>query len=41
MSWVCQRPAFTLLNALGVGFLEKVYANTLAHELRKIGHAVA
>ena len=27
--------AFTVSNALGVGFLEKVYENDLAHELRK------
>jgi GxxExxY protein len=27
--------AFTVLNMLGVGFLEKVYENALAHELRK------
>jgi GxxExxY protein len=33
--------AFTVLNTLGVGFLEKVYANALAHELRKMGLAVA
>jgi GxxExxY protein len=29
--------AFTVSNALGVGFLEKVYENALAHELRKAG----
>ena len=28
---------FTVSNALGVGFLEKVYENALAHELRKAG----
>ena len=33
--------AFTVLNTLGVGFLEKVYENALAHELRKAGLAVA
>jgi GxxExxY protein len=33
--------AFTVLNALGAGFLEKVYENALAHELRKAGRAVA
>ena len=33
--------AFTVLNALGVGFLEKVYENALAHELRKAGLTVA
>ena len=27
--------AFTVSNALGCGFLEKVYENALAHELRK------
>ena len=31
---------FTVLNALGAGFLEKVYENALAHELRKAGLAV-
>lgn len=29
--------AFTVANALGTGFLEKVYENALAHELRKSG----
>jgi GxxExxY protein len=29
--------AFTVANTLGVGFLEKVYENALAHELRKAG----
>src|SRR5947208_4695919 len=29
--------AFRVSNALGVGFLEKVYENALAHELRKAG----
>jgi GxxExxY protein len=29
--------AFAVSNALGVGFLEKVYENALAHELRKAG----
>ena len=33
--------AFTVLNTLGAGFLEKVYENALAHELRKAGFAVA
>ena len=33
--------AFTVMNALGVGFLEKVYENGLAHELRKAGLRVA
>jgi GxxExxY protein len=29
--------AFTVLNTLGVGFLEKVYENSLAIELREAG----
>ena len=29
--------AFNVSNALGAGFLEKVYENALAHELRKAG----
>ena len=29
--------AFRVLNTLGVGFLEKVYENALAHECRKAG----
>jgi len=33
--------AFTVLNTLGVGFLEKVYENALALELRAAGLAVA
>src|SRR3954462_14478431 len=39
--------AFVVSSALGVGFLEKVYENALAHELRKAGllveqqHAIA
>jgi GxxExxY protein len=32
--------AFVVLNTLGSGFLEKVYENALAHELRKAGMAV-
>ncbi len=32
--------AFTVANTLGVGFLEKVYENALAHEIRKCGLAV-
>jgi GxxExxY protein len=28
---------YTISNALGSGFLEKVYENALAHELRKLG----
>ena len=33
--------AFRVSNALGSGFLEKVYENALAHELRKSGFQVA
>jgi GxxExxY protein len=33
--------AMTVSNALGAEFLEKVYENALAHELRKAGLAVA
>ena len=33
--------AFTVLNTLGAGFMEKVYENALTHELRKAGLAVA
>ena len=29
--------AYTVSNSLGAGFLEKVYENALAHELRKAG----
>lgn len=32
--------AFKVSNTLGCGFLEKVYENALAHELRKAGMAV-
>ncbi len=32
--------AFTVLNTPGAGFLEKVYENALAHELRKAGLAI-
>ena len=32
--------AFTVLNTLGAGFLEKVYCNALAYELRAAGLAV-
>ncbi len=32
--------AFKVSNALGSGFLEKVYENSLAHELRKAGLSV-
>ena len=31
---------FTVLNALGAGFLEKVYEHALVHELRKAGLGV-
>ncbi len=33
--------AFTVLNTLGTGFLEKVYENALAIELHEAGFAVA
>jgi GxxExxY protein len=33
--------AFAVSNSLGCGFLEKVYENALAHELRKAGLRVA
>lgn len=33
--------AYTVGNQLGCGFLEKVYENALAHELRKAGVSVA
>jgi GxxExxY protein len=33
--------ALTVLHALGTGFLEKVYENSLVHELRKSGLAVS
>ena len=33
--------AFTVLNELGPGFLEKMYESALAHELRKSGIDVA
>jgi len=29
--------AYTVSNKLGAGFLEKVYENALAHEIRKLG----
>jgi GxxExxY protein len=32
--------SFRVMNALGVGFLEEVYENALAHELRKAGLGV-
>ena len=32
--------AYTVMNELGCGFLEKVYENALAHELRKAGLTV-
>ena len=34
------RAAFEVSNALGSGYLEKVYENALTHELRKRGHQV-
>ena len=34
------RCAFEVSNSLGTGFLEKVYENALAHELRKSGRTV-
>ena len=34
------KAAFAVSNSLGVGFLEKVYENSLAHELRKAGFVV-
>ena len=33
--------AFTIANTLGIGFLEKVYENAMAYELRKRGLPVA
>ena len=33
--------SFRVLNTLGVGFLESVYQNALAYELRKMGLVVA
>jgi GxxExxY protein len=33
--------AFTVLNALGAGFLERVYENALALEIRAAGLMVA
>jgi GxxExxY protein len=33
--------AFRVLNTLGVGFLEKVYENAMAHEMREAGLSVA
>ncbi len=33
--------AFTVLNAMGPGFLEKVYENCLVHELRRNGLSAA
>ena len=32
--------AYSVSNTLGCGFLEKVYENALAHELRKVGYLV-
>jgi GxxExxY protein len=33
--------AFRVMNTLGAGFLEKVYENALAHEMREAGLSVA
>ncbi len=33
--------AYTVSNTLGIGFVEKVYENALAHALRKSGLAIA
>ena len=33
--------AFKVSNELGIGFLEKVYENALAHELRKAGSDIS
>ena len=33
--------ALTVANSLGAGFVEKVYENALAHEIRKVGLTVA
>lgn len=33
--------AYTVGNKLGAGFLEKVYENALAHELKKVGLSVS
>jgi GxxExxY protein len=32
--------AYTMSNTLGIGFVEKVYENALAHEVRKTGLSV-
>jgi GxxExxY protein len=32
--------AYTIINVLGCGFLEKIYENALAHELKKSGFKV-
>jgi len=32
--------SYTISNTLGIGFVEKVYENALAHEIRKTGLAV-
>ena len=43
VNWLSERIigcAFQVLNTLGAGFLEKVYENALAHELRKSGPTV-
>jgi len=40
LSGLIVRCAFAVSNTLGSGFLEKVYENALAHELRKAGLTV-
>src|SRR5688500_13364554 len=43
LNWMTERiigAAFTVHNVLGCRFLEKVYENALAHELRKMGFIV-
>ncbi len=37
ITYIVNGCAFKVANTLGVGFLEKVYENALAHELRKAG----
>ena len=32
--------SYAVSNTLGIGFVEKVYENALAHEMRKAGFAV-
>ena len=40
LSWVILGCAFRVMIGLGAGFSEKVYENSLAHELRKAGLSV-